>query len=77
MLFLTKIESLQGLWYNFSMTQTYISKQSEGLTLKEAIRLQEIESNPLDKSQIAMFEMFEREGWNIDKRVDYLNQKYS
>ena len=28
----------------------------------EAMRLQEIEGNPLDEDDIAMFEMFEREG---------------
>jgi hypothetical protein len=29
----------------------------------EAMRLQEIEGNPLDAEDIAMFEMFEREAW--------------
>ena len=30
----------------------------------EAMNLQEIEGNPLDAEDIAMFEMFEREGWD-------------
>ena len=30
----------------------------------EAMHLQEIEGNPLDAEDIAMFEMFEREGWD-------------
>ena len=33
-----------------------------------ATRLQEIESNPLSADQIAMFEMFEREGWTHERR---------
>ena len=38
----------------------------------EAMRLQEIEGNPLDAEQIAMFEMFERERWPHDKCTAYL-----
>jgi hypothetical protein len=30
----------------------------------EAMNLQEIEGNPFDAEDIAMFEMFEREGWD-------------
>lgn len=44
-------------------------------TLREALRLQEIESNPLDAEQIAMFEMFEREGWSDDRRLAYLRDR--
>ena len=33
----------------------------------EAMNLQAIEGNPFDAEDIAMFEMFEREGWD-DKR---------
>jgi hypothetical protein len=29
----------------------------------DAMRLQEIEENPLSSDQVAMFEMFEREAW--------------
>jgi hypothetical protein len=34
----------------------------------EAMNLQEIEGNPLDAKDIAMFEMFEREGWTDEQR---------
>jgi hypothetical protein len=37
-----------------------------------ATRLQEIEGNPLDAEDIAMFEMFEREGWSHERRRDYI-----
>ena len=33
-----------------------------------AARLQEIEGNPLDAEGLAMFEMFEREGWSHERR---------
>jgi hypothetical protein len=33
----------------------------------EAMNLQEIEGNPFDAEDIAMFEMFEREGWDDDR----------
>ena len=38
----------------------------------EAMALQEIEGNPLDAEQIAMFEMFERERWSHEKSTEYL-----
>jgi hypothetical protein len=34
----------------------------------EAMNLQAIEGNPLDAEDIAMFEMFEREGWSDEQR---------
>jgi hypothetical protein len=37
-----------------------------------AAHLQEIEGNPLDTEDIAMFEMFEREGWSHDRRRRYI-----
>ena len=33
----------------------------------EAMNLQAIEGNPLDADDIAMFEMFEREGWSHER----------
>ena len=36
--------------------------------LAEALHLQAIEGNPLTAEEIAMFEMFEREGWSPDRR---------
>ena len=38
----------------------------------EAMNLQEIEGNPLDAEDIAMFEMFEREGWTHERRLAYI-----
>jgi len=38
----------------------------------EAMHLQVSEGNPLDKHDIAMFEMFEREGWNHQRRRAYI-----
>jgi hypothetical protein len=48
-----------------------------GLTLSEAMQLQSIECNPLDAEQIAMFEMFEREGWDAERRIAYIRSRYS
>ncbi len=36
--------------------------------LVEAVHLQAIEGNPLTAEEIAMFEMFEREGWSPVRR---------
>ena len=36
------------------------------------MNLQEIEGNPLDAEDIAMFEMFEREGWTHERRLAYI-----
>ena len=33
-----------------------------------AMRLQEVEGNPLSAEDILMFEMFEREGWTPERR---------
>jgi hypothetical protein len=38
----------------------------------EAMRLQEIEGNPLDADDVAMFEMFEREAWTHERRRAYI-----
>ena len=38
----------------------------------EAMHLQVIEGNPLDEEDIAMFEMFEREGWDGDRCREYI-----
>ncbi|MGB8843941.1 MAG: hypothetical protein WCC64_23065 [Aliidongia sp.] len=37
-----------------------------------AMRLQEIEGNPLTADDIAMFEMFEREEWSPERRLAYI-----
>ncbi len=40
-----------------------------------AIHLQKIEGNPLSPDQIAMFEMFEREGWSHEECIAYMLAK--
>lgn len=42
---------------------------------REALRLHEIEGNPLDDEQIAMFEMFRSEGWSHEMRRKFLIQR--
>jgi hypothetical protein len=41
----------------------------------EAMRLQEIESNPLSPDQVAMFEMFEREKWSHERCLEYILER--
>lgn len=41
----------------------------------EAQHLQLIEGNPLDEEDIAMFEMFEREGWDDERCLAYIKAK--
>ena len=41
----------------------------------EAMHLQVIEGNPLDEQDIAMFEMFEREGWDHERCIVYILEK--
>lgn len=38
----------------------------------EAMQLQEIEGNPLDDADVALFEMFERERWNHERCRAYI-----
>jgi hypothetical protein len=40
--------------------------------LAEAMHLQAMEGNPLDADDIALFEMFEREGWSDERRLEYI-----
>jgi hypothetical protein len=43
----------------------------------EAMNLQAIEGNPLDAEDVAMFEMFEREGWTHEQRRAYILARVS
>jgi hypothetical protein len=38
----------------------------------EAMHLQVIEGNPFDEEDIEMFEMFEQEGWDHERRRAYI-----
>lgn len=40
-----------------------------------AMHLHSMENNPLDADDTAMFEMFEREGWSPERRVDHIRKK--
>ncbi|NSY18403.1 hypothetical protein [Neorhizobium sp. AL 9.2.2] len=40
----------------------------------EAAHLQTIEGNPLDADDIAMFEMFDREGFSVEQQLDYVRR---
>ena len=43
--------------------------------LAEAAHLQAIEGNPLSAEEIAMFEMFEREGWSLERRRAHIARR--
>lgn len=40
-----------------------------------AARLQEIESNPFDAEDEAMYAMFDREGWSHERRIAYIKKR--
>ena len=44
--------------------------------LAEAAHLQAIEGNPLSPDELAMFEMFEREGWSPGKRRAHIARRF-
>jgi hypothetical protein len=44
--------------------------------LLDAQKLQEIEGNPLSAEDLAMFAMFEREGWSHERCAAYIIEKY-
>lgn len=45
--------------------------QSRQLRL-EVMHLQDIEGNPLDTEDVALFERFEEEGWSHEQRLEFL-----
>lgn len=44
---------------------------------REGLKLHEIEGNPLDAEDLAMFEMFDREGWSHERRLAYIKDKFT
>ena len=44
--------------------------------LAEVAHLQVIEGNPLSPRELAMFEMFEREGWTPEERRAYITRRF-
>jgi len=73
------VEAEAGLCYNRLMLEHARLTPEEIETARqrrlEAMTLQEIEGNPLDADDIAMFEMFEREGWSHERRRAYIISK--
>jgi len=57
------------------MTLTQNIKEARERRL-EAQNLQTIEDNPLTGNEIAMFEMFEREGWSHERCREYINSQF-
>ena len=43
----------------------------------EGLKLHEIEGNPLSADDIAMFEMFDRQGWSHEQRIAYIRNKFT
>ena len=46
--------------------------QAERLERLGALRMQEVEDNPLDAADIALLEMFDREGWSDEQQVAHI-----
>ena len=59
---------MSGDWHDSRSTATVAANGR----LAEAVHLQAIEGNPLTPEEIAMFEMFEREGWSPERRRAHL-----
>lgn len=66
-----------GLGYNGSMSKNYDTLENAApayseVSFAEAAHLQALEGNPLTADDIAMFQMFEREGWSDERRRAYI-----
>ncbi len=48
------------------------AERTEAVRLLEAMGGQEIENNPLSDADVRMFRMFEREGWDGERRRAYI-----
>ena len=63
-------------WYNKRMSNSSQLSPAEVAASRKrrlmGMKLQEIEGNPASPEQIAMFEMFEREGWSHERRRAYI-----
>lgn len=67
-------------WYLLSMNREPASLTESEVELAHerrlvAMHLQEIERNPFDGEDIAMFEMFERERWPHEKRLAHILER--
>lgn len=52
------------------------SSLGPALSRAEALHLQAIESNPLTEAEVAMLEMFDREGWSTEERLRYITAQH-
>ena len=64
-------------WHKFAMSKVIDRLSPDEIAVArqrrlEAMHLQVIEGNPFDEEDIAMFEMFEREGWDHERRRAYI-----
>ncbi len=69
---------MRALCYQFGMNASRLSPSEVEIARERriaAMRLQEIEGNPLSPDQVAMFEMFEREAWSHERRRAYILAK--
>ena len=57
------------------MKMTEKEKADRAQRRREAIKLQEIEGNPVTAEDIAIFEMFDREGFTDQQRIDYIKRQ--
>ena len=64
------------LCYNDFMT-TASKNDGTTLTLAEILNLQAIEDAPLDDEQVAMLQIFEREGWSDEECAAYIRKRHA
>ena len=61
--------------YDGAMSDLAYLPDGPQLRVLEADHLQEIEGNPLTADELAMFAMFEREGWSIERQRAYVLER--
>lgn len=59
------------------MGSSSVKREVERRRLLEGLHLQAMEDNPLTDDEIAMFEMFDLEGWSDERRRDYIIAQFS
>lgn len=60
---------------NVVMTGENKSSSTQPITLAEAMRLQEIESNPLSAQDLARHERFNADGLSVKQRIEALKSE--
>lgn len=59
------------------MSNQQKSSRGPALSRAEAMHLQAIENNPLTEDQIAMLEMFDREGYSPEERIRHIAEQHA